>query len=87
VLSFSKFPLENQPKIMEAIQNLPEHQKQEFIRHIEEGQVRDSLKMYNQLVEQCFDKCVLTGWGGVSSFHQNLVGCMNNCLFPSGIQH
>ena len=29
---------------MEAIANLPDHQKAEFIRHLEENQVRDSLK-------------------------------------------
>ena len=22
--------------------------------------------MYNNLVENCFDKCVMVGWGGVS---------------------
>lgn len=24
-------------------------------------------RMYNKLVESCFDKCVFVGWGGVSS--------------------
>jgi len=26
--------------------------------------MKDSLKMYNHLVESCFDKCVMVGWGG-----------------------
>ena len=26
--------------------------------------MKDSLKMYNVLVESCFDKCAFVGWGG-----------------------
>jgi len=33
---------------------------------LEDQQMKDSLKMYNHLVESCFDKCVMVGWGGVS---------------------
>jgi hypothetical protein len=29
---------------MDALANLPEYQKQEFIRHLEDQQIRDSLK-------------------------------------------
>lgn len=43
---------------MEAVQHLPEHQKAEFMRHIEEMQLQDSLRMYNRVVEACFNDCV-----------------------------
>ena len=39
---------------MNALQNIPEHQKPEFMRSLETMQMKDSLKMYNNLVEQCF---------------------------------
>lgn len=29
---------------MDAVANLPEYQKQEFVKHLEEQQIRDSLK-------------------------------------------
>ena len=51
----------------DAFSSIPDHQKPEFIKHLEEQQMKDSLKMYNHLVEQCFDKCVTVGWGGVRS--------------------
>ena len=50
----------------DAFSNIPDFQKPDFIRHLEEQQMKDSLKMYNHLVETCFDKCVTVGWGGVS---------------------
>ena len=43
---------------MNALQNIPEHQKPEFMRSLETMQMKDSLKMYNNLVEQCFAHCV-----------------------------
>jgi mitochondrial import inner membrane translocase subunit TIM9 len=43
---------------------VPEHQQPELIRHLEETQVKNSLKMLNNLTQVCFDKCVTTGWGG-----------------------
>lgn len=51
---------------MSAISNIPDHQKAEFMRYLEEQQMKDSLKMYNFLVENCFEKCVAVGWNGVS---------------------
>lgn len=49
---------------MDALQNIPDHQKKEFFQHLEDQQLKDSLKMYNNLVENCFDKCVMTDWYG-----------------------
>lgn len=51
---------------MDSFTNLPEHQKGEFMRHLQDTQMKDSLRMYNKLVEDCFDKCAFVGWGGVS---------------------
>ena len=49
---------------MESFSKIPDHQKAEFMKYFEETQMKDSLKMYNSLVERCFDKCVHVGWGG-----------------------
>lgn len=51
-------------KMSDAFNKVPEHQKAELFKHLEQKQMADSLKMYNSLVESCFDKCVSTGWGG-----------------------
>mmetsp|Transcript_7486 Transcript_7486/g.8948 ORF Transcript_7486/g.8948 Transcript_7486/m.8948 type:complete len:99 (-) Transcript_7486:51-347(-) len=62
---------------MESVQNLPPHQQQEFMKNLEEMQLKDSLTMYNNLVERCFDSCV-------SSFRSKTmdkseIGCVENC--------
>lgn len=43
---------------MEGMADLPEEQKQHLLQKIEEMQVRDSLRMYNSLVEKCFKDCI-----------------------------
>ncbi|KAK9915815.1 hypothetical protein WJX75_004428 [Coccomyxa subellipsoidea] len=43
---------------MEGLEQLPEAQRNELMQKIEEMQVRDSLRMYNGLVERCFKDCV-----------------------------
>jgi len=43
---------------MDAVQNLPPYKQQEFMAHLEQMQLKDSLSMYNTLVERCFDSCV-----------------------------
>ena len=45
--------------------SIPDYQKAEFVRHLEECQMKDSLKMYSNLVDICFDKCATGSWGGV----------------------
>eukprot|EP01041_Mallomonas_annulata_P008054 gene8054-16512_t len=45
---------------MESFANIPEYQKAEFMRYLEDEQMKESLKMYNRLVEGCFSKCVTT---------------------------
>jgi import inner membrane translocase subunit TIM9 len=43
---------------MNAIQQLPQHQQQDLQRQIEEMSLKDSLLMYNNVVEKCFNECV-----------------------------
>lgn len=43
---------------VDGMADLPEAQKQQLLQKIEEMQVRDSLRMYNSLVERCFKDCV-----------------------------
>ncbi|OEU12231.1 mitochondrial import inner membrane translocase subunit Tim9, partial [Fragilariopsis cylindrus CCMP1102] len=62
---------------MDAVQNLPPYKQQEFMQHLEQMQLKDSLSMYNRLVERCFDGCV-------SSFRSKTldkseISCMENC--------
>ena len=86
---------------MEAVQTLPAHQQQEFMKHLEQMQIKDSLtyvtlspcmsgvanaafpkltlsfRMYNNLVERCFEGCV-------SSFRSKALdksesACVENC--------
>ncbi|EFN57264.1 hypothetical protein CHLNCDRAFT_21497 [Chlorella variabilis] len=40
------------------MQGLPADQQQQLMQAIEQMQVRDSLRMYNTLVERCFKDCV-----------------------------
>lgn len=43
---------------MDALANIPEHQKPAMVRTVEKMQMRDSMRMYNSLVEVCFAQCV-----------------------------
>eukprot|EP00804_Cyclotella_cryptica_P021047 CCRYP_021160-RA/>CCRYP_021160-RA protein AED:0.03 eAED:0.03 QI:74/1/1/1/0/0/2/625/96 len=43
---------------MEGIPNLPPHLQGEFMRNLENIQMKDSLRLYNHLVQACFTPCV-----------------------------
>lgn len=43
---------------IEGLEGLPDAQKNALMTQIEEMQVRDSLRMYNNVVERCFRDCV-----------------------------
>ncbi|DBA93929.1 hypothetical protein WJX82_007649 [Trebouxia sp. C0006] len=45
---------------IEGLEGLPDAQKNALMTQIEEMQVRDSLRMYNNVVERCFRDCVET---------------------------
>mmetsp|Transcript_3878 Transcript_3878/g.5765 ORF Transcript_3878/g.5765 Transcript_3878/m.5765 type:complete len:102 (+) Transcript_3878:62-367(+) len=70
-----------------AVNNIPEHQKAEFMQHLETQQAKDSMRMYNHLVAQCFDICVKPSgnlFGGEKSFASRHLDkkeepCVNSC--------
>ena len=45
---------------MDSFKNIPPHQQAEFTKYMEEQQMRESLLMYNTLVEGCFGKLKTT---------------------------
>ena len=62
---------------MDNIPNLPRHQQQQLEQTLVNNQVKESLQMYMDLVERCFETCV-------TSFRsKNLdkyeTSCLNNC--------
>ena len=59
-------------------QNLPDHLKGQFVAHIEEMQVKDTLKMYNRLVSSCFGQCVTTFHG--KRLDKEETKCVNTCV-------
>jgi import inner membrane translocase subunit TIM9 len=63
----------------DSFNKVPDYQKPELFKHLEEKQMADSLKMYNKLVEDCFDKCVTTGWGG-GIRSKNLTDAEQTCV-------
>ncbi|MED6131930.1 protein transporter tim9 [Stylosanthes scabra] len=46
--------------ILSGMADLPEDDKQRMSTIVDQLQIRDSLKMYNSLVERCFKDCVNT---------------------------
>jgi import inner membrane translocase subunit TIM9 len=62
---------------MDSFNRLPEYQKAEFMKHLEEQQVKDSLRMYNNLVESCFDKCVTSFRS--KQLEEGEAKCMTQC--------
>ena len=66
------------------MENLSDSQKAEYIRYVEDLQMKESVKMVNRLVEECFDKCVTVGWwNGVWNFPCSDTSCIFNCLIDS----
>ncbi|KAI4322142.1 hypothetical protein L6164_021862 [Bauhinia variegata] len=45
-------------RMLGDLDSLPEEDKLRMSAMIEQLQIRDSLRMYNSLVERCFDDCV-----------------------------
>mmetsp|Transcript_557 Transcript_557/g.921 ORF Transcript_557/g.921 Transcript_557/m.921 type:complete len:101 (+) Transcript_557:105-407(+) len=62
---------------MEAVQQLPPHQQQQFMQSLEQMQMKDSLNMYNNLVERCFGQCV--GSFRSKTLDKSEAGCVENC--------
>ncbi|CAB9521235.1 membrane translocase subunit TIM9 [Seminavis robusta] len=62
---------------MENVQSLPAHQQQQFMQHLEQMQMKDSLAMYNNLVARCFDACSYSFRS--KTLDKSEVNCMENC--------
>mmetsp|Transcript_2305 Transcript_2305/g.1645 ORF Transcript_2305/g.1645 Transcript_2305/m.1645 type:complete len:102 (-) Transcript_2305:59-364(-) len=61
------------------IDRLSEYQKGELGKYIQEMEIRTSITFFNNLVDHCMDKCVLTAWGGGFS-SKNLTDGESQCL-------
>mmetsp|Transcript_31909 Transcript_31909/g.71635 ORF Transcript_31909/g.71635 Transcript_31909/m.71635 type:complete len:96 (-) Transcript_31909:1259-1546(-) len=62
---------------MDGVQNLPAHLQGEFMKTIEQMQTKDSLTMYNTLVERCFNNCVTSFRS--KSLDKYETPCIENC--------
>mmetsp|Transcript_33918 Transcript_33918/g.82026 ORF Transcript_33918/g.82026 Transcript_33918/m.82026 type:complete len:95 (+) Transcript_33918:58-342(+) len=62
---------------MEGVQNLPPHQQGEFMKSLEQMQIKDSLIMYNTLTERCFATCVSSFRSKSLDKHES--SCVENC--------
>ncbi|KAK2379163.1 mitochondrial import inner membrane translocase subunit TIM10 [Trifolium repens] len=59
------------------IDNLPEEDKQRMSTMVKQLQTRDSLRLYNSLVEKCFNNCVGTFYR--SSLNRGEETCVLRC--------
>ncbi|KAL7525375.1 hypothetical protein ACHAXR_000984 [Thalassiosira sp. AJA248-18] len=62
---------------MDGVQNLPPHIQGEFMKTLEQMQMKDSLTMYNTLVERCFGTCVSSFRS--KSLDKKETSCVENC--------
>jgi len=62
---------------MDAAQSLPDHLKPEFFQILEEMQVKDSVTLYNRLLDRCFDSCVHSFHG--KKLDSSESSCINTC--------
>ncbi|KAK9291229.1 hypothetical protein L1049_009417 [Liquidambar formosana] len=59
------------------LDSLPEEDKQKMSAIIDQLQIRDSLRMYNSLVERCFTDCVDNFWR--KSLGKQEETCVRHC--------
>ena len=45
---------------MDSLASLPDHLRGPLLQQVEQLQVQDSVKLYNELVDVCFTRCVST---------------------------
>mmetsp|Transcript_23399 Transcript_23399/g.27638 ORF Transcript_23399/g.27638 Transcript_23399/m.27638 type:complete len:101 (-) Transcript_23399:295-597(-) len=62
---------------MENVVNLPKHQQDQLQQHLVNTQVKDSLQMYMNLVERCFDTCVHSFRSKELASYES--SCLENC--------
>ncbi|XP_057757982.1 mitochondrial import inner membrane translocase subunit TIM9-like isoform X2 [Arachis stenosperma] len=63
--------------IFNGMSGLPEEDKQRMSTMVDQLQIRDSLRMYNSLVERCFKDCVDTFYQ--KSLTKNEETCVLRC--------
>lgn len=62
---------------MDGVQNLPPHLQGEFMKSLEQMQIKDSLIMYNTLTERCFQTCISSFRS--KSLDKKETSCVENC--------
>eukprot|EP01082_Thalassiosira_pseudonana_P005152 g4687.t1 g4687 contig16:60249-60941(+) len=62
---------------MEGVPNLPPHLQGEFMQNLEQMQMKDSLSMYNNLVERCFQTCITSFRS--KSLDKHETSCVEHC--------
>eukprot|EP00956_Cyclotella_meneghiniana_P040631 scaffold201305_cov70-Cyclotella_meneghiniana.AAC.1 len=62
---------------MEGLPNLPPHLQGEFMKQMENMQMKDSLRLYNNLVSKCFTSCVTSFRS--KSLDKYETTCVENC--------
>ena len=62
---------------MQGLDQVPEHLRGALLQQVEMMQVQDSVKLYNELVETCFAKCVTTFHS--KNLEDNEVKCVETC--------
>ncbi|XP_057459011.1 mitochondrial import inner membrane translocase subunit Tim9-like [Lotus japonicus] len=64
-------------KVIADLDNLPEEDKQRMSTMVDQLQTRDSLRMYNSIVERCFKNCVNTFYRKSLTKHEET--CVLRC--------
>mmetsp|Transcript_3316 Transcript_3316/g.7305 ORF Transcript_3316/g.7305 Transcript_3316/m.7305 type:complete len:97 (+) Transcript_3316:128-418(+) len=62
---------------MDAVASLPAYQQQELMKHVEETQLKESLTMYNKLVERCAEGCIHSFRSKTLDKYE--ITCLENC--------
>mmetsp|Transcript_10586 Transcript_10586/g.13063 ORF Transcript_10586/g.13063 Transcript_10586/m.13063 type:complete len:99 (+) Transcript_10586:132-428(+) len=62
---------------MDTAQALPPHQQQQLMKNLQNMQLKDSLTMYNNLVDKCFNQCVYSFRS--KSIDKYETSCVENC--------
>jgi hypothetical protein len=61
-----------------AAPNFTESDQQEFLKLLEDMQIKDSQRMYNSLTERCFEGCVVNF--RTRRLEAKEVKCVNTCI-------
>jgi import inner membrane translocase subunit TIM9 len=62
---------------VQGLDQVPEHLRGALLQQVEMMQVQDSVRLYNELVETCFGKCVTTFHS--KNLEENELKCVETC--------